>query len=67
MVNIDPLFREKIEKLQRKFEVASVIFKKYDLMFRDMFKSPTEMSRPTKGRKNRSAVRPSDASVNTIF
>ncbi|XP_062500915.1 retinoblastoma-like protein 2 isoform X2 [Corticium candelabrum] len=54
MLKIDPGFRERIDALQRKFEVANVIFQKYDLIFKHMFKSSAETSRPTKGRKNRS-------------
>ena len=37
MVNTDRSLRERIEALERKFEVTSCVFKKYDKIFRDMF------------------------------
>lgn len=37
MANLPKEFREKFEKLERKFEVSTVIFKKYEEIFSDIF------------------------------
>lgn len=42
MSNLCQEFRERIEKLERNFEVATVIFKKYTPIFLDIFKNPYE-------------------------
>uniref|UniRef100_A0A8C5SIU4 Retinoblastoma-like protein 1 n=1 Tax=Laticauda laticaudata TaxID=8630 RepID=A0A8C5SIU4_LATLA len=42
MSNLCQEFRERIEKLERNFEVSTVIFKKYTPIFLDIFKNPYE-------------------------
>ncbi|KAM3839160.1 retinoblastoma-like protein 1 [Vipera latastei] len=42
MSNLCQEFRERVEKLERNFEVATVIFKKYTPIFLDIFKNPYE-------------------------
>eukprot|EP00118_Oscarella_pearsei_P028309 m.1847 g.1847 ORF g.1847 m.1847 type:complete len:955 (+) comp7962_c0_seq1:163-3027(+) len=58
MVNTDPTLRERIEALERKFEVASCVFQKYDKIFRDIFQNPgNEVARAmTRGRKSKTRV-----------
>uniref|UniRef100_A0A8C6XF46 Retinoblastoma-like protein 1 n=1 Tax=Naja naja TaxID=35670 RepID=A0A8C6XF46_NAJNA len=42
MSNLCQEFRERVEKLERNFEVSTVIFKKYTPIFLDIFKNPYE-------------------------
>ncbi|XP_007419939.1 retinoblastoma-like protein 1 [Python bivittatus] len=42
MSNLCQEFRERVEKLERNFEVSTVIFKKYTPIFLDIFKNPCE-------------------------
>lgn len=48
-------FQQKIEALERKFEVASIIYDKYRKVFRDLFQLPDEKQTPNtrqRGRKS---------------
>ncbi|XP_020933006.1 retinoblastoma-like protein 1 isoform X5 [Sus scrofa] len=42
MSNLPQEFRERIERLERNFEVSTVIFKKFEPIFLDIFQSPYE-------------------------
>ncbi|KAM6454055.1 retinoblastoma-like protein 1 isoform 2-T2 [Liasis olivaceus] len=42
MSNLCQEFRERVERLERNFEVSTVIFKKYTPIFLDIFKNPCE-------------------------
>ncbi|XP_072862861.1 retinoblastoma-like protein 1 isoform X2 [Chlorocebus sabaeus] len=42
MSNLPQEFRERIERLERNFEVSTVIFKKYEPIFLDIFQNPYE-------------------------
>ncbi|KAM9682918.1 retinoblastoma-like protein 1 isoform 2-T2 [Dama dama] len=42
MSNLPQEFRERIERLERNFEVSTVIFKKFEPMFLDIFQNPYE-------------------------
>lgn len=56
MANLPPQFRERTERLERNFTVSAVIFKKYELIFQDIFKYPQEeQPRQQRGRKQRYA------------
>lgn len=47
-------FRKKIELLERNFHVSTVIFKKYEPIFLEIFKDPREENTKTqRGRKSR--------------
>ncbi|KAM9301874.1 retinoblastoma-like protein 2 [Gastrophryne carolinensis] len=54
MANLPADFREKTKKLERNFTVTAVLFKKYDPIFQNIFKSPQdEQPRQHRGRKQR--------------
>ncbi|XP_035741130.1 retinoblastoma-like protein 1 isoform X3 [Vespa mandarinia] len=54
MANMSQDFREKIEKLEGNFSVSMVIFKKYQPIFTDIFKDPSDdISRPSRSRRNK--------------
>ncbi|XP_034950219.1 retinoblastoma-like protein 1 [Chelonus insularis] len=54
MANMPQDFRSKIDKLERNFNVSMVIFKKYQPIFTDIFKSPTEdIIRPQRSRRHK--------------
>ncbi len=54
MANLPKEFQQSTEKLERNFTVASVIFKKYVPLFKDIFKAPSdEVPRMHRGRKQR--------------
>uniref|UniRef100_A0A4W3JG46 RB transcriptional corepressor like 2 n=1 Tax=Callorhinchus milii TaxID=7868 RepID=A0A4W3JG46_CALMI len=55
MANLPQEFRERTEKLERNFAVSAVIFKKYEPIFRHLFKDPQEEPPPRqqRGRKQR--------------
>ncbi|XP_046833958.1 retinoblastoma-like protein 1 isoform X3 [Vespa crabro] len=54
MANMPQDFREKIEKLEGNFSVSMVIFKKYQPIFTDIFKDPSDdISRPSRSRRNK--------------
>ena len=56
MVKLSQSFLQRIESLERKFEVASIIFEKYRKLFCDMFRFPDEKQVPERrqrgGRKS---------------
>lgn len=54
MANLPQEFRQKFERLERKFEVSTVIFKKYEQMFIDIFnKTPSGENYQPKSKKPR--------------
>ncbi|XP_039590831.1 retinoblastoma-like protein 1 [Polypterus senegalus] len=54
MSNLSQTFRERIERLERNFEVSTVIFKKFEPIFLDMFQNPQdEPPKIPKSRKQR--------------
>ncbi|XP_043937954.1 retinoblastoma-like protein 2 [Protopterus annectens] len=54
MADLQPEFRERTSKLERNFTVSAVIYKKYEPMFRYIFKDPQEdQPRQQRGRKQR--------------
>jgi len=65
MASLPQEFRDKIERLERNFAVSTVTFKKFEPIFRDIFRSPErillspseEPPRAPKGRKQRWADR----------
>lgn len=42
MSNLPQEFRERIERLERNFEVSTIIFKKFEPIFLDIFQNPHE-------------------------
>ncbi|KAG9473840.1 retinoblastoma-like protein 1 isoform X2 [Eleutherodactylus coqui] len=42
MSNLPQEFRERVERLERNFEVSTVIFKKFEPIFMDLFQNPRE-------------------------
>lgn len=54
---MDPDFQEKIDALERKFEVVSVIFQKYLKVFCDVFKKPEPTAKTTRHRAARKPQR----------
>lgn len=55
MTNMPENFSARIDKLQTNFSVSSIIFQKYQPIFLDIFKDPTEdlLSRQPKSRRHR--------------
>ncbi|KAM6248480.1 retinoblastoma-like protein 1 isoform 2-T2 [Porphyrio hochstetteri] len=54
MSNLPQEFRERVERLERNFEVSTVIFKKFEPIFLDLFQNPyEETSKPQRSRKQR--------------
>ncbi|XP_031982718.1 retinoblastoma-like protein 1 isoform X3 [Corvus moneduloides] len=54
MSNLPQEFRERVERLERNFEVSTVIFKKFEPIFFDIFQNPyEETSKPHRSRKQR--------------
>lgn len=54
MAALSKNFRDKIDKLERNFAVSTVIFKKFEPIFLDIFVNPaTEAPRQPRGRKQR--------------
>ncbi|XP_075295150.1 retinoblastoma-like protein 1 isoform X2 [Opisthocomus hoazin] len=54
MSNLPQEFRERVERLERNFEVSTVIFKKFEPIFLDIFQNPYEEScKPQRSRKQR--------------
>ncbi|KAK6982148.1 retinoblastoma-like protein 1 [Biomphalaria glabrata] len=54
MANLPKAFRDKIDKLERNFAVSTVIFKKFEPIFLDIFINPAhELPRQQRGRKQR--------------
>ena len=57
MAKMDPDFQEKIDALERKFEVVSVIFQKYLKVFCDVFTKPEPAAKTTRHRAARKPQR----------
>ena len=58
MANLPKSFRDKIDKLERNFAVSTVIFKKFEPIFLDIFTNPAQshdVPRQARGRKQRYA------------
>ncbi|XP_010285249.1 PREDICTED: retinoblastoma-like protein 1 [Phaethon lepturus] len=54
MSNLPQEFRERVGRLERNFEVSTVIFKKFEPIFLDIFQNPyEEASKPQRCRKHR--------------
>ncbi|NXK87093.1 RBL1 protein, partial [Formicarius rufipectus] len=54
MSNLPQEFRERVERLERNFEVSTVIFKKFEPIFFDIFQNPYEETyKPQRSRKQR--------------
>ncbi|XP_077982360.1 retinoblastoma-like protein 1 [Glandiceps talaboti] len=54
MANLSQEFRDKVDRLERDFAVSTVIFKKFEPIFMDLFRSPAEdQPRHPRGRKQR--------------
>nr|XP_012310479.1 retinoblastoma-like protein 1 isoform X3 [Aotus nancymaae] len=53
MSNLPQEFRERIERLERNFEVSTVIFKKFQPIFLDIFQNPYEEPPKLRSRKQR--------------
>ncbi|CAL1535669.1 unnamed protein product [Lymnaea stagnalis] len=54
MASLPKIFRDKIDKLERNFAVSTVIFKKFEPIFLDIFINPShELPRQQRGRKQR--------------
>ncbi|XP_054247784.1 retinoblastoma-like protein 1 [Indicator indicator] len=54
MSNLPQEFRERVERLERNFEVSTVIFKKFEPIFLDIFQNPYEETpKPQRSRKQR--------------
>ncbi|XP_003411584.1 retinoblastoma-like protein 1 [Loxodonta africana] len=54
MLNLPQEFRERIERLERNFEVSTVIFKKFEPIFLDIFQNPyEELPKLPRSRKQR--------------
>ncbi|KFO79469.1 Retinoblastoma-like 1, partial [Cuculus canorus] len=54
MSNLPQEFRERVERLERNFEVSTVIFKKFEPIFLDIFQNPyEETSKLQRSRKQR--------------
>lgn len=52
MANIPPAFRSKMAKLERNFSVSMVIFRKFQPLFDDIFKSVTDDdNKPSRSRR----------------
>ena len=55
MINLPNSFHKKVEALERKFEVASIIFDKYRKVFCDLFQLPAEKQVPAVRQRGRKA------------
>ncbi|XP_070574365.1 retinoblastoma-like protein 1 [Ptychodera flava] len=54
MANLSQEFRDKVDRLERNFAVSTVIFKKFEPIFMDLFRSPADdHPRHPRGRKQR--------------
>lgn len=53
MANLPQNFRTKVDRLERKFAVSVAIFKKFKPIFMDIFREPMEVTRVSRGRKQR--------------
>ena len=55
MAKSPPSLNTKVESLERKFEVASIIFEKYSRVFADLFRKPDEHQAPSLRQRGRKA------------
>ncbi|XP_046356555.1 retinoblastoma-like protein 1 isoform X1 [Haliotis rufescens] len=53
MASLPQEFRNKVDRLERNFAVSTVIFKKFEPIFLDIFEAPSEISRQQRSRKPR--------------
>ncbi|KAL8603054.1 hypothetical protein ACOMHN_015619 [Nucella lapillus] len=54
MANLNQEFRDKVDRLERNFAVSTVIFKKFEPIFLDIFRDPaTDMPRQQRNKKQR--------------
>lgn len=54
MANLNQEFRDKVDRLERNFAVSTVIFKKFQPIFLDIFRDPTmDMPRQQRNKKQR--------------
>ncbi|XP_041375450.1 retinoblastoma-like protein 1 isoform X2 [Gigantopelta aegis] len=53
MANLPQEFRDKVDKLERNFAVSTVIFKKFEPIFLDIFQNPLETNKQQRSRKQR--------------
>ncbi|XP_071490054.1 retinoblastoma-like protein 1 [Diadema antillarum] len=53
MANLPQQFRDKVDRLERNFAVSTVIFKKYQPIFYDLFKEGESVPRTHRGRNSR--------------
>lgn len=54
MANLPQEFRDKVNRLERNFAVSTVIFKKFEPIFLDLFRNPSEEpARQNRSRKQR--------------
>lgn len=54
MANLPPDLRSKVDRIERNFAVSTVIFKKFEPIYNDIFKNPaTDRARPPRGRKQK--------------
>ena len=54
MANLPQEFRDKVDRLERNFAVSTVIFKKFDPIYKDIFRDPAlDAPRPPKSRKQK--------------
>ncbi|XP_058788567.1 retinoblastoma-like protein 1 isoform X2 [Phymastichus coffea] len=63
MSNMPQDFGARIDTLQRNFSVSSVLFQKYQPIFRDIFKNPDDLSKPTRTRRHKAVA----CSLNQLF
>uniref|UniRef100_A0A8D0G305 Retinoblastoma-like protein 1 n=1 Tax=Sphenodon punctatus TaxID=8508 RepID=A0A8D0G305_SPHPU len=65
MSNLPQEFRERVERLERNFEVSTVIFKKFEPIFLDLFQNPYE--EPLKPQRSRKLRRVPCSCYNTFL
>lgn len=57
MANLPQDFRDKVDRLERNFAVSTVIFKKFEPIFLDIFRNPADdVPRPPRSRKQRYVI-----------
>ena len=54
MANLPSQFRDKVDRLERNFAVSTVIFKKFEPIFLDIFRNPADdPPKQNRGRKQK--------------
>lgn len=53
MSNMPKDFEARIDKLQKNFSVSYILFQKYQPIFADIFRSPDDVSKPTRSRRHK--------------